>query len=730
MERAPVTLSVGLLILLLAASGVAGPALPDAFVPPEPGDLWPVPRQVRWGRGQVVLPPGTPIVVGDDAAPEDLFAARELNEELSARFGITLPVVRASQAGAAAVFIAVGEPWLNPMSARLLLAAGLAVTADSPGPQGYVLHAGPRGVVVAGSDRRGTFYGVQTLRQLLRPAGGGVAVPAVTVRDWPAHRVRAVHVLLDAASEDVHGALVDRILAPFKFTTIVAEAHHVRWDSGRPLWTPDPRGATKAQVRALLEVARQHHIEVVPLVATLGHSEWVFGGLRDPEVCQQIAYLPPALEGSRPHLTCDRERGIYPSVYDPRRPLAAGDPAATITEALVFPVLEEAVELFRPAVLHIGHDEVRGPGGVSMDLDLYLRDVSALDGFLRRRGVRTMLWGDVLYERRAEVASLEAYRALPRDLVVVPWKYEDAAAYPEVEHFRREGFPVMGATWYRLRNTVEFSRAAYAAGAVGMIRTTWTGQFQNRAALTRAYRQLYTYLTAANYFWNPFAPDPQSVQEAALARRFADAWERRPAAGPIPGAPVDLSRAATRRHVDDDGHGWLGKGPDFDLRALSAGRQRLAGVLFDILDPRRGPTVVMLRGERDVAADLPGQVTVWVRARAACLAVLHAALDSAPFGEVVGRYTVHRDGADSVEIPVRYGREISSWLVDPERGVASIEQRVAWTGRTRAGVEVNLQVLWWRNPDPARPVRAVTFASAGGRASPAVFALTALEGCP
>ncbi|MDR7560674.1 MAG: beta-N-acetylhexosaminidase [Armatimonadota bacterium] len=729
MERASVVLPVALLILLLAVSVTAGPVTPDAFVPPAAGDVWPAPRQVRWGRGQLALTAGTPIVVGEEAAAEDLFAARELNEELQARFGLTLPVVRAFQARWPAPVIAIGEPWLNPASARLLLASGLVVTPDSPGPQGYVLHAGPRGVVVAGSDRRGTFYGVQTLRQLLRRSGDGIAVPAVTIRDWPAHRVRAVHILLDAASEEIHGALVDRILAPFKFTTIVAEAHHVQWDSGRPLWSPDPRGASKAQVRALLEAARQHHMDVIPLIATLGHSEWVFAGLRDPAVCRQIAYLPPPLEGSRPQLTCDRVRGVYPSVYDPRRPLTA-DASATIVEALVLPVLEEAVDLFRPVMLHIGHDEVRGPGGATMDLGLYLRDISALDAFLRQRGVRTMVWGDVLYERRAEAVALEAYRALPRDLVVVPWKYEDAAAYPEVEHFRREGFPVMGATWYRLRNTVEFSRAAYAAGALGMIRTTWTGQFQNRASLTRAYRQLYTYLTAANYFWNPFAPDPATVQDAELARRFADAWAPRPLPASIPGRPVDLSRAATRRHVDDDGTGWLGKGPEFDLRALAPGRQRLAGVLFDILDPRRGPSVVMLRGERDVAADLPARVTVPVGAPAACLAVLHATLDSAPFGEVVGAYTVHRVGAEPADIPLRYGREISSWLVDPERGVASIEQQVAWTGRTRAGVDVNLQVLWWRNPDPAKVVRAVTFASAGGRASPAVFALTALEGCP
>ena len=54
--------------------------------------------------------------------------------------------------------------------------------------QGYYLLTEPGRVVVAGRDEAGTFYGVQTLRQLLEAP----EVPAGEIRDWPVNAVRGV----------------------------------------------------------------------------------------------------------------------------------------------------------------------------------------------------------------------------------------------------------------------------------------------------------------------------------------------------------------------------------------------------------------------------------------------------------------------------------------------------------------------------------------------------------
>jgi hypothetical protein len=195
---------------------------------------------------------------------------------------------------------------------------------------------------------------------------------------------------------------------------------------------------------------------------------------------------------------------------------------------------------------------------------------------------------------------------------------------------------------------------------------------------------------------------------------------------------VDLSTALTQRHIDD-GNGWLGKGADYDLRALPVGRQRFEGVLLEILDPRRhrGKSIVMLHGERDIAAAMPQRVAIPWRGQAGCLIFLHAALDRAiSFDEVVGRYTITLEGGSRYAVDLRYGRNISSWLWDAETGIASIEQDVAWSGVTRAGNDVHLQMLRWANPTPQTPLESIELSSAGGRASPVVFAITALARCP
>jgi N-acetyl-beta-hexosaminidase len=53
------------------------------------------------------------------------------------------------------------------------------------GTDGYLLFSDKDHLIVAANTGQGLFYGVQTLRQLLRPAGGGVMCPAVGIRDWP-----------------------------------------------------------------------------------------------------------------------------------------------------------------------------------------------------------------------------------------------------------------------------------------------------------------------------------------------------------------------------------------------------------------------------------------------------------------------------------------------------------------------------------------------------------------
>jgi hyaluronoglucosaminidase len=161
---------------------------------PEPA-IWPTPQQVSWGSGSVLVPGAVTAVTGPGTDPAALQALRAVLH----RAGVAqISVVQAGRpVPPGQLAIDIGTPDDNT-------AIGPALTAlGAQGPQGlaaggYVLAAGrPAGghggpvVVLAGADATGTFYAVQTLRQLLGRGGPGPArLPDTVIRDWPSMGVR------------------------------------------------------------------------------------------------------------------------------------------------------------------------------------------------------------------------------------------------------------------------------------------------------------------------------------------------------------------------------------------------------------------------------------------------------------------------------------------------------------------------------------------------------------
>lgn len=79
----------------------------------------------------------------------------------------------------------------NPLALNLKKKYDLTVTAEDPGPQGYVIHTGKNQLVVIGSDSVGALYGAMTLRQMLRKGDdGSVEIIAADVYDKPDYRYR------------------------------------------------------------------------------------------------------------------------------------------------------------------------------------------------------------------------------------------------------------------------------------------------------------------------------------------------------------------------------------------------------------------------------------------------------------------------------------------------------------------------------------------------------------
>jgi hypothetical protein len=151
----------------------------------------PAPKEVQLGDGGFQVGPRTKIFVQLGHQSEDRIAAETLAEEVADQSGLRLDIQKMKAAGKAeggAIVLA----RLQDSRVRRFLARNGLEADEVVGADGYLLFSDKSHLIVAANTGQGLFYGVQTLRQLLRPDGKGLICPAVGIRDWPGLERRVV----------------------------------------------------------------------------------------------------------------------------------------------------------------------------------------------------------------------------------------------------------------------------------------------------------------------------------------------------------------------------------------------------------------------------------------------------------------------------------------------------------------------------------------------------------
>ncbi|MGA2855885.1 MAG: glycoside hydrolase family 20 zincin-like fold domain-containing protein [Candidatus Sulfotelmatobacter sp.] len=146
--------------------------------------LEPAPKEVRLRDGGFHVGPRTKIFVQLGHQSEDRIAAETLAEQVADQSGLQLNILGMKAAGRAEGGAIVLARLQDKRVRRFLAAKGLKAD-EAVGEDGYLLFSDKSHLIVAARSGQGLFYGVQTLRQLLRPAVKGLICPAVGIRDWP-----------------------------------------------------------------------------------------------------------------------------------------------------------------------------------------------------------------------------------------------------------------------------------------------------------------------------------------------------------------------------------------------------------------------------------------------------------------------------------------------------------------------------------------------------------------
>lgn len=146
--------------------------------------LEPQPKEVQMRTGGFRVGPETKIFVQFGHQSEDRIAAETLAEEVQSQAGLKLDIFgmkSAAKAEDGAIVLA----RLQDARVRKFLAQNGLKADEAVGQHGYLLFSDDSHLIVAANSGEGLFYGVQTLRQLLRPQGNGLICPGVGIRDWP-----------------------------------------------------------------------------------------------------------------------------------------------------------------------------------------------------------------------------------------------------------------------------------------------------------------------------------------------------------------------------------------------------------------------------------------------------------------------------------------------------------------------------------------------------------------
>ena len=152
--------------------------------------IFPIPQQIQITGDSFVLDETMSIIVPQGMSKNDIFLARFLVRELSDKYGIAVKIELRTDIPKDKKIVVMGK-FDNPLIQGYCKENKLDVTEKNPGAEGYILLVNSGKIIIAGSDDAGTFYGLQSLRQLV-DAGNGKKIQGVKVKDWPSFPFRAI----------------------------------------------------------------------------------------------------------------------------------------------------------------------------------------------------------------------------------------------------------------------------------------------------------------------------------------------------------------------------------------------------------------------------------------------------------------------------------------------------------------------------------------------------------
>lgn len=394
-------LLTGVLIAVLQAGTTLGASKTGINVVP-------LPEKIQLGDGAFVITDKTTLYANDDARP----VAAYLSDLLTPALGCKLEVKAASQSPADGITLLVQKD------------------RKELGTEGYELKASRTGVTIVAAAPAGTFYGCQTLRQLLpveiesgQKVSAPLQVPAVEILDRPRFAWRGL--LLDEGRHFFGKEFAKRYIDYLAMHKMNRLHWHLTEDQGWRIeikkypkltevgsWREQTNGDgkryggfyTQDDIREVVAYATSRYITVVPEIEMPGHS---LGAL--------TAY--PELSCTGGPFKVRTKWGVEDDVY------CAGNDK---TFAFLQDVLDEVMTLFPSEYIHIGGDECpkkrwqKCPRCQARIKAENLKDehhlqsyfIQRIEKYLNSKGRKIIGWDEILEGGLAPNATVMSWRGM------------------------------------------------------------------------------------------------------------------------------------------------------------------------------------------------------------------------------------------------------------------------------------------------------------------------------
>ena len=193
----------------------------------------------------------------------------QLKEDYQLRYGI-----RVLNQIAQRPHIWIGIPAQSEDFMALAVKKGM-VPDPKLGKEGYLLKIEKNQVFITANTSAGVFYGVQSLRQLLRGNPEPQQVPVLSIRDWPSIAFRCVMDDISRGPIPSNDFLKQQIrrYAEMKINNMSFYIEHVVETEKYPDMAPAEGGISIEEFAELSEYAADYHIELVGNFQSLGHFE-------------------------------------------------------------------------------------------------------------------------------------------------------------------------------------------------------------------------------------------------------------------------------------------------------------------------------------------------------------------------------------------------------------------------------------------------------------------------